>query len=224
MRYAGQYADDESGLYWVRARYYDPTTAQFINRDPIEAVTRSPYGYVNGDPLNGTDPSGLCFWLGCDIGRTSVGKAIVNTAAGVVNGITLGHGDAVFGALGQSDYYDKCSIFHSLGTEVGIGLDLGAAGRSFRMVEEVAADKAAYDFAARASKLDHVFDPKHDLDILVQQFGSREEAMRQMLSGIKGRTPASGKFEIHIDISGKAIGVRGAVVDGITKVGTAFSL
>ena len=41
------------------ARYYDPTTAQFLTRDPLSAVTRSPYGYVGGDPLDKADPSGL---------------------------------------------------------------------------------------------------------------------------------------------------------------------
>ena len=33
--------------------------SRFLTRDPLEAQTRSAYGYVNGDPLNGVDPSGL---------------------------------------------------------------------------------------------------------------------------------------------------------------------
>ncbi|MGH9197837.1 MAG: RHS repeat-associated core domain-containing protein, partial [Acidimicrobiia bacterium] len=44
---------------YLRARYYDPATGQFLTRDPIEAATREPYGYVGGNPLNATDPSGL---------------------------------------------------------------------------------------------------------------------------------------------------------------------
>jgi RHS repeat-associated protein len=31
--HAGQYTDTETGLQWVRARYYDPTTAQFLTVD-----------------------------------------------------------------------------------------------------------------------------------------------------------------------------------------------
>ncbi len=46
-------------------RFYDPTTGTFLTRDPIEAVTRSPYGYTGGNPLNATDPSGLCWGPGC---------------------------------------------------------------------------------------------------------------------------------------------------------------
>jgi RHS repeat-associated protein len=60
----GQYRDAETGLYYLRARYYDPATAQFLSRDRLEALTRSPYGYVNDNPLNGTDPIGLWPWDG----------------------------------------------------------------------------------------------------------------------------------------------------------------
>lgn len=45
-------------LYYLRARYYDPSTAQFLTLDPAIAATRSPYAYVAGNPLNATDPTG----------------------------------------------------------------------------------------------------------------------------------------------------------------------
>lgn len=60
LGYAGQYTDHETGYQYLRARYYDPTTGQFLTRDPIVATTEEPYGYVSGSPVNGTDPSGLC--------------------------------------------------------------------------------------------------------------------------------------------------------------------
>ena len=59
FRFSGQYQDAESGLYYLRARYYDPVTAQLLSTDLAVALTRSPYGYVAGNPLNGLDPSGL---------------------------------------------------------------------------------------------------------------------------------------------------------------------
>jgi RHS repeat-associated protein len=61
LLYAGTYRDNETGLYYMQARYYDPTTAQFLSVDPLVAQTRSPYGYVGGNPVNGSDPSGLNF-------------------------------------------------------------------------------------------------------------------------------------------------------------------
>ena len=60
LRFGGEYRDSESGLYYLRARYYDPATGQFLSRDPAVATTRSPYAYLSGNPLDATDPSGLC--------------------------------------------------------------------------------------------------------------------------------------------------------------------
>ena len=108
----------------MRARYYDPSTEQFTTVDPLAIQTRSPYGYAASDPINRTDPSGLCWSFGCALGKTQVGKFVTNTAAGVVNGITLGNGDAVLGAVGESGFYDKNSTEYGTGTAIGIGLDV----------------------------------------------------------------------------------------------------
>jgi RHS repeat-associated protein len=59
LRYNGQYTDAETGLVYLRARYYDATTGQFVSRDPLAALTHTAYGYVNDNPLNGSDASGL---------------------------------------------------------------------------------------------------------------------------------------------------------------------
>ena len=58
----GRYTVAETGLIYLRARYYDPTTGQFLTRDPLVALTGSAYGYVDGNPLNDVDPTGLCPW------------------------------------------------------------------------------------------------------------------------------------------------------------------
>jgi RHS repeat-associated protein len=52
--------DPETGFQYLRARYYDPTTGQFLTRDPLEAITGQPYSYAQDNPVNGTDPTGLC--------------------------------------------------------------------------------------------------------------------------------------------------------------------
>jgi RHS repeat-associated protein len=59
LRYDGEYRDNETGFVYLRARYYDPSTAQFLSRDRAVEETRSAYGYARSDPLNGEDPSGL---------------------------------------------------------------------------------------------------------------------------------------------------------------------
>ncbi len=69
LLYGGQYLDSGSGLYYLRARYYDPSTGQFLSIDPLVQVTLSPYAYVLGNPVNGVDPGGECgvdFLQACD--------------------------------------------------------------------------------------------------------------------------------------------------------------
>jgi RHS repeat-associated protein len=59
LQFNGQYQDTESSLYYLRARYYDPTTGTFLSRDPIEAAAGEPYRYAGGDPISYSDPTGL---------------------------------------------------------------------------------------------------------------------------------------------------------------------
>jgi RHS repeat-associated protein len=58
--FAGQYTDSESELQYLRARYYDPQRGQFLSVDPLVSETQQPYSYANDNPLNVTDPLGLC--------------------------------------------------------------------------------------------------------------------------------------------------------------------
>ena len=70
---------DGKAVGTVLARYYDPATGQFLTVDPDVATTLSPYGYVDGNPLNGTDPSGDCgglFGFVCTAWDATAGKAV----------------------------------------------------------------------------------------------------------------------------------------------------
>jgi RHS repeat-associated protein len=55
----GQYTSTDTGLIYMRARVYDPATAQFLTVDPFVGVTRAPYNYGADNPLNNEDPTGL---------------------------------------------------------------------------------------------------------------------------------------------------------------------
>jgi RHS repeat-associated protein len=52
---------DASGLLYMRNRYYDAKSGRFTQEDPIGlAGGLNLYGYANGDPVNFSDPFGLC--------------------------------------------------------------------------------------------------------------------------------------------------------------------
>lgn len=60
FRMGGQEFDAETGLYYMRARYYDPSLGRFISEDPTGIISGlNQYSYANNDPINWRDPSGL---------------------------------------------------------------------------------------------------------------------------------------------------------------------
>ena len=58
IRYNGQYYDTESGMTYLRARYYDSDIRRFITEDPIKDGLNW-YSYAGNNPVMMCDPSGL---------------------------------------------------------------------------------------------------------------------------------------------------------------------
>jgi RHS repeat-associated protein len=60
LRYPGQYADEESGLFYNYFRSYDARTGRYSQPDPIGLDGGwNRLGYVDGDPLGDSDALGL---------------------------------------------------------------------------------------------------------------------------------------------------------------------
>ncbi|HEX6904369.1 MAG TPA: Ig-like domain-containing protein [Thermoanaerobaculia bacterium] len=58
--FQGLQIDPETGLMYVRNRYYDPEMGRFISTDPLGYVDGpNTYGFAINDPVNGSDPLGL---------------------------------------------------------------------------------------------------------------------------------------------------------------------
>ncbi len=63
IRYAGEFYDRETGLYYLRARYYNPYTGRFVSEDSYWGEETNPlslnrYTYGHNDPIKYVDPSG----------------------------------------------------------------------------------------------------------------------------------------------------------------------
>ena len=61
--YTGGIYDESTGLYYLNARYYDPSKGRFISEDTYRGETDVPdtwhlYAYCANDPMNYVDPSG----------------------------------------------------------------------------------------------------------------------------------------------------------------------
>jgi len=63
-RYRGYRYDNETGLYYLQSRYYDPQTGRFISADGLLATTGATQAlnllvYCNNSPVNASDPTGM---------------------------------------------------------------------------------------------------------------------------------------------------------------------
>ena len=58
FRYCGEYYDEETGLIYLRNRYYDSSTGRFITEDPAKDGLNW-YSYCGGNPVMFVDPWGL---------------------------------------------------------------------------------------------------------------------------------------------------------------------
>ena len=96
FRYTGEQYDPNLGFYYLRTRYYDPSTGWFPTMDTYQGQLREPrtlhkYVYVHADPINNIDPSGLSA-VALEQGIALNISARLLTAAVVVPGVAMvGH-------------------------------------------------------------------------------------------------------------------------------------
>ena len=90
LRYRGYIADDETGLYYVGSRYYDPVVGRWISADDVAFIgleknlqSYNVYGYCLNNPITRFDDNGkwsLPNWAKIAIGVTAIAAGVVVTA------------------------------------------------------------------------------------------------------------------------------------------------
>ena len=140
LGFDGQYTSADTGLIYLRARVYDPTTAQFMTIDPLETLTREPYSYAANNPLNASDPTGLDFL-----------EEAAESIAGWGDALTFGGTKWVREELGINNI-NACSTAYQAGGYAGLATavlipgegELGAGIAEGALNEEQAANYARY--------------------------------------------------------------------------------
>ncbi len=87
IKYAGEYYDDELGMIYLRARYYDPQIGRFTSLDVEEGNIAIPlemnrYVYCLNNPIKYVDPYGE-FPLAISAGAALLSKAVPYIVTGV---------------------------------------------------------------------------------------------------------------------------------------------
>lgn len=104
--FTGEQEDGDTGLYYLRARYYDPSIGRFLGRDPIPFINR--YAYVGNNPTNWTDPSGLYLVShigaggGRPVGPIGAGPPISVPIGSIIKGAAVGAAGIVGNAVGDA--------------------------------------------------------------------------------------------------------------------------
>jgi RHS repeat-associated protein len=141
LGFGGQYTDAETGLQYLRARFYDPATGQFLTRDPIEGQTRQPYSYAVDNPLSRVDRAGLAGELiagGCVAGEVvdPLGGCVPGAAAGGVAEVGKYAGAAITGwLLSELTDDDEASSDEGDSAESCRGTEIGDAAQALAIAD-----------------------------------------------------------------------------------------
>ncbi|WP_243375436.1 RHS repeat-associated core domain-containing protein [Geotalea sp. SG265] len=131
--YTGREWDKETGLYYYRARYYEPLEGRFVSKDPAGFKGGiNLYSYVQNQPVSRRDPSGLVgegmtmgaqgmalvgggrftSWCcdGCNLWMIRGTKFLGGLGFGFVGGVSMEHGDKKNCPGGYSGASIECVI------------------------------------------------------------------------------------------------------------------
>ncbi len=95
LRYRGYVYDQETSLYYLQSRYYDPNMGRFLNADVFVSTGQgfggnNMFAYCNNNPVNAVDSSGMA------IGWIIAGVIISVISNGISTAVTGGSAKEVF--------------------------------------------------------------------------------------------------------------------------------
>lgn len=152
FRFTGEALDPGTGLYYLRARYYDPMTGRFLTKDAFPGFATLPpnllnqYSYTGDSPLTCSDPSGFSLlgdlanvgsfslWLSA----TTIAKGFVGTLD-LVTSKTIGPVqplDTMTNLLGRAQQVSAIELTQAVGNIYGVSISRSEATSIAEQVTE----------------------------------------------------------------------------------------
>ena len=134
LRYRGYYYDQETGLYYLQTRYYDPKVRRFLNADDASVLTKDPeqlteknlYAYCDDNPVMYRDDTGMfdivsgIFGAVTNVATTYFAAKVTGQECGVWDLAVAAFAGLVSGMTKSSLYITLVSAFISgVGTTIG---------------------------------------------------------------------------------------------------------
>ena len=115
FRYRGYYYDEESGLYEIGSRYYDPLIGRFVNADSAMGVnadmaTYNLYVYCGNNPITRFDVGGM-FWKEIWEGAKNIISTVIHAGNNIA--VSIGIDTAAIGAVVLNMTKDGDGIYHA---------------------------------------------------------------------------------------------------------------
>ena len=150
LRYRGYYYDNDTGLYYLQSRYYDPAIGRFINADTYTTtdadglLSTNMFAYCENNPVNRSDPNGELHILagaliggviggglelvgqlvtGTKLSDVNWGSVAIEAAAGAATGAAMSMG--VPSKVTRSAINAITSVAHSINDGDSIGKAAG---------------------------------------------------------------------------------------------------
>jgi hypothetical protein len=167
------------------------------------------YRYAADDPINWHDSNGR--WPeGGGVGQARAAAWANDNPQQALATLEFG------GAVAAAEY----AVIFAAPAALGWARVAGPAALSWLL------DKAPSCSGVDPNKLNHIFsDPGHNLANLVDRLGSEEAAFNAIQSEAQNAVELggiTGRYEVVVTVAGQDVTVRGIVMDGVARVGTAF--
>jgi RHS repeat-associated protein len=146
LKYTGKDYDEDIGLYYFNARWYDADTARFVSEDPARFGSNW-YRYASHNPLKYTDPTGLHDWYDSG-GDSQSGPSYEYTDS---KGTTVDRGEAEAAASAQNSIMDLVRRIKSINDEDisgwPAGLTKGISGIREQLINQLTEELHDYAMA-----------------------------------------------------------------------------
>jgi len=159
-KYSSCYSDLESGLYYLKARYYSSELMRFISRDTYDLSNR--YAYCDGNPIEKIDPKGnipawqkWCTNISAAIGVGALAGALIPAGLissfvgqGISGGISQGASESII-TYSEGGGFDLSEAAKNFGIGFGIGAPIAIPTLLLRALNFGAFKKMGIKFGER---------------------------------------------------------------------------